>query len=80
MVLAEHLLVPTPTFDAKGDAWEQSDVSQKYRLSKTASADLRAAIRKEQRERSELFFRWVSGLTGLVGAAIGLVALLLKLR
>jgi hypothetical protein len=58
-------------------AWVQSRTANGYHLTTSAAAELRAAIRKEKREGSELFFKWLSGLTGLVGALIGLAALLI---
>jgi len=78
--LADDNLIPTPRLDfaVPDAAWEQSRATRHYHLSTAAAAELRAAIRKEQRERSELFFKWLSGLTGLVGAAIGLIALLVR--
>ncbi len=80
--LADDNLIPTPSLDFRSpnSAWVQSRVTNHYHLSIEAAAELRAAIRKEQRERSELFFKWFSGLTGLIGALIGLIALLLRLR
>ncbi len=80
--LAEDNLIPTPplNFVSPNAAWEQSILKRHYHLTTAAAADLRAAIRKEQRERSELFFKWLSGLTGLVGAAIGLIALLARMH
>jgi len=40
--------------------------------------ELRATIRKEQRERSELLFRWLAALTGIIGALIGLTSLVIS--
>ena len=52
-------------------------------LTKPAILELREAIRKERKERSEITRLWlgtfapiISALTGLVGAAIGLLAFL----
>jgi hypothetical protein len=75
---ADKLLLPAPKFDAKSGMWKQSKITDRYHLSPTAATDLRAAIRKEQKERSEHLRAWVTSLTGLAGALIGLVALLLK--
>jgi hypothetical protein len=38
---------------------------------------LRSAIRAEKKESSELAFRWLTGITGLIGVLIGLLAIIL---
>jgi hypothetical protein len=56
-------------------------------MSKAAISEVRDAIRKERKERSEITRLWmgtvapiISALTGLVGATIGLLAYLGKLH
>jgi hypothetical protein len=76
--LADRLSLPRPEFSTKGGAWVQSSASQRWHLSVEAMAELRSAIRREQKERSEHWRMWLTALTGLIGTLIGLVALLLK--
>jgi hypothetical protein len=85
--LAEDFLIPVPANVTKrGDfpeddaAWIESPITGRWHLSRAAAADLRAAIRKEERERSELAFRYLAGMTGVIGTLIGLVALLVRIR
>jgi hypothetical protein len=79
LVLADEYLIPRPLGALEpNETWMQARTSDQYLLSPAAIAELRASIRKEQRERSELVFRWLTGLTGVVGALIGLAALLMK--
>jgi hypothetical protein len=71
---ANRLIVPIP---APGDktAWE--DRTDDLYLTPKGINDLRAAIRAEKKQRREAVLMWVpaiSALTGLAGAAIGLVA------
>ena len=77
---AENLYLPTPDYGA-GERWEQQ-LDGSYALTPEAMTELRAAIRKERRERREVIEWWVKVvggaigiLTGLVGALIGLIAI-----
>jgi hypothetical protein len=58
--------------------WEEEEPPFYYRhLKRAAMVRLQAAIRLEQKERWEHRYRWVpvlTGLTGLIGTVIGLVA------
>jgi post-segregation antitoxin (ccd killing protein) len=86
---AERLGIPVPRFDGADSAaeamarsgpplWERSDLTGIYVLSRAAQATLRAEIRKEKKERGELWLRWVpfvATLAGLVGSLIGLFAI-----
>jgi hypothetical protein len=83
--LAEDFLIPVPAnvtkrgeFPEDDAAWIESPITGRWQLSRGAAADLRAAIRKEERERSELAFRFLAGITGVLGTLIGLVALLTR--
>ena len=73
---AEKYLLPRPKFNQDSGEWIESDVTGHWRLSQNALVKLRTAIRKEQKERREHWKTWIPLLTGLVGALIGLVALL----
>lgn len=72
---AYRYLVPQPGLDEE-EMWEESPVTGKRLLTSKGISELRAAIRKERRERSEHLWMWLAGLTGLVGALSGLMALL----
>lgn len=74
---AYKYLIPQPNFDEEG-MWIKSDISGRRLLTEKGIVALRSAIRKEQKEASEIYLTWLAGLTGLVGALTGLVALLGK--
>ena len=62
------------------DDWEEGQQVSQY-LTPKGMKKLREAIRAEQKARREMFLMWVpviAGFTGLVGAATGLIALLVK--
>lgn len=73
VAVANRLLIPTPKFKTEGGEWEQALSTGRYHLNISALAELRAAIRKEQKEHHEIWLLWFAALTGLVGALIGLV-------
>ncbi len=79
-------LVPVPEFKTAGGAWEESQFTGKWRLTEHALAELRSAIRKEQKEYREAWQGWLTpiigvtgALTGLVGATIALLSFLHKM-
>ncbi|HEY1802111.1 MAG TPA: hypothetical protein VGG46_14365 [Terriglobales bacterium] len=86
---AEKLYLPTPEYRDE-EKWISRDQlntpTEHWRvLTPEAMTELRTAIRKEKRERRETFESWIkilggiiAALTGLVGAAIGLIAVLHK--
>jgi hypothetical protein len=76
---ADKLLIPRPEVKI-GETWIESPVSG-YHLNPDTTRDLRDAIRKERKERSEVFRLWlgtiggiIGALTGIIGATIGLLA------
>ena len=80
---AERGLIPIPKFKTEDEAWEESTVTGRWRLTPQAMSDLRAAVRHEKKEHREHIQTWltviagfVGALTGLVGALIGLLAVL----
>lgn len=73
---ADKYFLPEPPFTSESGDWIQSRITGGWHLSRKAIADLRAAIRKEQKERVELFLTLTASLTGIIGAVIGLVSLL----
>lgn len=88
---ARKFYLPTPSMGEE-DKWvDQEEFGDAYHfrhwrvLTPEAFNELRAAIRKEKRQRREVWESWikvlvavVTILTGLVGAAIGLASVLKK--
>jgi len=78
---ARRLLIPTPQFNE--DKWEESNFKVgMHLLTEKAIYELISEIRKAQKLRQELWLSWlplVTAITGLIGAAIGLLALINKL-
>lgn len=74
---AYKYLLPKPGLDEEG-MWEESRITGLRLLTDKGISELRSAIRKERKERSEHFWMWLAGLTGLVGALTGFLALLGK--
>lgn len=74
--IASRLIVPTPSWDDQ-TCWEESPMGFRY-LTTKGIADLRAAIRSEQKLRLERILMWVpaiAALTGLIGALTGFIAI-----
>jgi len=70
--------IPTPPLDTDG-MWEQCSVmSRSYVLTDQGITQLRSSLRKEQKERVELFMMVLAVLTGFIGAVTGLVAVIMK--
>lgn len=83
---ARALRVEVPAYygtDQKpSEDYEESFLTHKYQLSLKGEAKVRAAIREEEKHRSEIrarFLPFLAALTGLVGAITGLVAAFSKL-
>jgi hypothetical protein len=77
---AEKHFVPVSRVDFVSGKWERSDVSDRFRLTQQYIGELRSAIRAERKESSELTRSWITGLTGLIGVLIGLLAIILGHR
>jgi hypothetical protein len=77
---AERLLLPVPKFSTGSNEWEKSAFTERWRLTQATMHGLRSAIRAEKKERSELARAWLSGLTGVIGVLIGLLAVILGRR
>ncbi len=82
--LAYRYRVPTPDYSDKR-LWEEARHSSRRLLTEKAMAEFRVAIRSEQKERWQILelrlkvgAAVLTGLTGMVGALIGLVAILRK--
>jgi hypothetical protein len=79
--LAEKYLIPLPEPNLHDtENFQKTKDGSTYRLTNTAILKLRAAIRAEKKDRSELARSWLAGLTGLIGVLIGLVAIILGRR
>lgn len=75
-IQAAKLIVPQP--DLKDEAmWEKEGPNRIY-LTERGINHLLTAIRAERKARAELFLMWAPGVTGLIGAAIGLATILVK--
>jgi 5-formyltetrahydrofolate cyclo-ligase len=71
---AHRLFIPTPHHEDE-ESWEE--VGNRQVLTRKGINDLRAAIRAEKKVRREQVLMWVpaaTALTGLAGAAIGVIA------
>ena len=79
---ARKLRVPTPPYYVTGSTelsedYERSPTTEHIVLTTIGAQKVRQAIREEEKWRSEVWTRripWVTGITGLLGTATGLVA------
>lgn len=71
---AQRLLLPIPEYSPDSDAWKQSRLTGRIRLTRSAMATLRSGIRVERKERRESAMLWIAALTGALGALTGLLA------
>jgi hypothetical protein len=72
---AQRYLLPMPN----EEAFIRSKVDKRFTyLDGDALNSLRSVVRKEQKERSENFRTWATLALGIIGALIGLVAVLKK--
>ncbi len=67
--IAERLLIPVPDFDGNSGQWVESQPSGRWHLSPEASHELRAAIRREQKERRDVWLPYVAA----GGAAVSII-------
>ena len=75
---ARRRFVPTPSRDDDG-MWEQCDtISNRYVLTSKGISELRSSLRNERKEQVELVVMVLAILTGIIGAATGLVAVIMK--
>ncbi|MBX9693501.1 MAG: hypothetical protein K2Z81_14020 [Cyanobacteria bacterium] len=75
---AQRYEVPIPAFVDDGGPWTESEYISPYYLNEIARAELRSAIRKEQKERSEILRTWLTVVLSVIGAVCGVAALLLR--
>ena len=73
---AAKRILPTPFAD---EFWEDSfAIPGTKHLNEEGLLELRKTLREERQARSRSIVMWVSALTGLIGAATGLAAVLLS--
>jgi hypothetical protein len=71
---ASRLIIPHPELK-ESVMWDKDEAGYIY-LSQRGINKLRADIRAERKARVELLLMWVPGVVGVLGALIGLVAVL----
>jgi len=75
---ANRRFVPVPSRDEDG-MWEQCDVvNNRYVLTNTGISKLRTSLRLEKKERNEMVLKILAAITGIIGAATGLLAVWLN--
>ena len=80
IVKAKSLIIPIPDFRGS-KIWKYTNEKTRSRhliLTDKGISELRAAIRKEKRERREPYVIWISLVIGLIAATTGLLAVILK--
>lgn len=82
---ARKLRVPTPRarneFGEEMPEWYQANYTGVWLLTDVGTSSIRKEIRAELKERHEAKARlvvWISALTGVIGSATGLIAILSK--
>lgn len=75
---ADSLRLVSPSFSTTDGKWVQGKYSNKWRLSSEELVYLRSAVRKEEKERWELWQMRLTLLIGFGGMLIGLVSVLKK--
>lgn len=75
---AKRRFVPIPSRDEPG-MWDQCCVSDdRFVLTNAGISNLRSALRHENKEISEIILKIVAAITGMLGAATGLIAVWFK--
>jgi hypothetical protein len=72
---ANRLVIPVPDWDDH-NLWSVNTDTDEHVLNRAGIDELRSAIRAEKKARTERLLMWVPGITGIIGAAIGLAAIL----
>lgn len=76
--MARRRFVPIPSHDQNG-MWDQCNkMSNRYILTHRGISQLRSSLRKDRKEQVELVVMILAVLTGIIGAATGLWAVILK--
>jgi len=75
---ARRRFVPIPSRETEG-MWEQCHtISNRFVLTSQGVSELRSSLRKERKEQLEFVVQILATITGVVGAATGLVAVIMK--
>ncbi len=72
---SQKLILPLPDYQ-DDTIWDISKITGMRNLTNKGVAHLRSAIRKEQQERREGVLLWTAAITGIIGAIIGLIAII----
>jgi hypothetical protein len=73
---ADRLLIPLPDWDDENSWTTFNTDTVEHVLSRTGIDELRSKIRAEKKARADRFVMWVPGIVGILGALIGLAAIL----
>lgn|SRR5574341_169174 len=76
--IANKMSLPIPVMNSDEGYWETGHVTPEWRLTNKGITEIRRSIRKERKERVELFSLWASLLIGVIGALTGFFAVLKK--
>jgi hypothetical protein len=75
---ANRRFVPVPSRDENG-MWEECDiVSKRYVLTNAGISKLQTSLRLDNKERNEIALKILAAITGIIGAATGLLAVWLS--
>lgn len=81
---AEKLMIPVPPqntekiFRDDDENWEYSRPTNEILLKSHAMIKLRSEVRREQKERRDVYSYWITIIVGLVGALTGLASVLMR--
>lgn len=73
---AEKKFLPVPPLNDKDGFWKQGQYTGKWYLTNKGITELQSLIRKDGKEKREMFSYWISILFGLIGAITGLIAVI----
>ncbi len=73
--IADRLMVPMPESKDK-ELWKELHYARGRALTDKGIWELKKLIRQEKRERREGFIVWLAVLTGIIGAATGMIAVI----
>lgn len=79
---AERLLVAVPEYTDQAMYSQfdyDDDPDEPYYLTVLGLKTLKASVREEKKHRREIAVFWMSSLTGLIGATIGLITIISKI-
>ena len=71
--IADRLMVPLPDYNDK-ELWKDKSYGNVIVLTSKGFWELKKLIRQERRERREGVVKWLTALTGIIGAIAGVIA------